>query len=922
MEIETTFLDWNAPALPAAVDQLIQLYQSDDVIDLSHVLTVFPGSQAGRRFLELLAEKTNGRASPPRILTVGTLPEFLYELKKAFASSLTQNLAWSEALRAIPRDRLEIVIPQPPDEMDVDAWLNLGELIRRQHRELATDRLDFAEVASKGESLEGFNEQERWKVLAEVQTAYWKILDDQELWDQQSARLFALDQDECTTDADIVMIGTVDLNKSLRAMLEQVASKQTQRVRIFVHAPQSEAHLFEKLGNLKPSAWENLTLEIEDQQIQIVDGPQEQAAQIAIELSHLSGKYASEDIAVCLPDDRIIPHVSRLLELQGVSTNWVIEQTLPESAPFQLLECVASYLDADRTDHFSELIRHPDFAEWINRQDLPANWLTRWDANVAEHLQRRTAKILGNSHSAKTARKLVETVRLALKPFRGAAKPLADWSSPLRDFLLKIYGEVDFNPDIDDHRLIIQATQMIHNACLEHGKIPEALAPVVSASQAIKMTLSQIRGEFLSSTAKEDAIHLSGWLDMPLDDAPVALITSMNEGFVPSAVNHDLFLPNRLRTHLEIEDNARRYARDAYALSVVLHSREHVRLIAAKRDVRKEPLTPSRLLFATHPQKIAERVVKFFDEDHFSKPQVIGISTNRDESDFNIPRPAAMEEPKRSFRVTEFKDYITSPYRYYLRNVLGLGEVYDQVVELDPAGFGSLIHDVLQRFGLSDQANQTDPLQISKYLNQQLDELVEHRYGSDPLFPVFIQVEQIRHRLNIFAEWQASWVRQGYEIRFTEIGFRRNAQLDMLDGTSITLRGRIDRVDYNKARDEWVIFDYKTSDRGSSPDQTHRKQNEWVDLQLPLYRHLAKPFGVEGNVRLGYITLPRTTTQIREQIADWSESDLLEADERTREIAGSIIREEFWVELDQPVRWFQEFSGICQDGVFDREAIL
>ncbi|MDA7528057.1 hypothetical protein N8590_03630, partial [bacterium] len=90
----------------------------------------------------------------------------------------------------------------------------------------------------------------------------------------------------------------------------------------------------------------------------------------------------------------------------------------------------------------------------------------------------------------------------------------------------------------------------------------------------------------------------------------------------------------------------------------------------------------------------------------------------------------------------------------------------------------------------------------------------------------------------------------------------------------------------------------------------------------PLYRHLAKPFGVEGNVRLGYITLPRTTTQIREQIADWSEAELLEADERTREIAGSIIREEFWVELDQPVRWFQEFSGICQDGVFDREAVL
>ena len=595
---------------------------------------------------------------------------------------------------------------------------------------------------------------------------------------------------------------------------------------------------------------------------------------------------------------------------------------LPESGPFRLLDCVSNYLDSRRTDQFSELIRHPDLSEWLHHQDLPANWLTRWDENVADHLQRRTIKVLGKGHAANASRKLVDVVNKLLRPFQSNTKVLADWSEFIKEFLLEIYSQREFRPDVDDDRLVVQATQMIHDACLEHSKIPESLAPVVSAAQAIKLTLKQVRGEFLSASSNEDAVHLSGWLDMPLDDAPVALVTSVNEGFIPSAVNHDLFLPNRLRTHLGIEDNTKRYARDAYALTVVLNSREYVRLIAAKRDVRKEPLTPSRLLFATSGEQIARRVIKFFDEETLTKPQVLGVKSSRDESDFNIPRPKPLVTPKTSFSVTEFKNYMVSPYRYYLNNILKLRECSDQVIELDPAGFGSLIHDVLERFGNSDQTQQTDPLQISKYLNQQLGELVEARYGSDPLFPVHVQVEQIRHRLSVFAEWQAQWAQQGWQIRHTEIGLKKNVQFDMLDGTFITLRGRIDRVDYHPDRDEWIIFDYKTSDRGTSPEQTHRQQGEWIDLQLPLYRHLAKPFGVQGKVRLGYITLPRTTTQIREQIADWSEAELLEADEKTRQVAGSIIRQEFWVELDKPVRWFQEFSGICHDGVFDREAVL
>ena len=44
-------------------------------------------------------------------------------------------------------------------------------------------------------------------------------------------------------------------------------------------------------------------------------------------------------------------------------------------------------------------------------------------------------------------------------------------------------------------------------------------------------------------------------LELHLDDAPVAVITGMNEPFVPQAINAHAFLPNSLRTKLGIEDN-------------------------------------------------------------------------------------------------------------------------------------------------------------------------------------------------------------------------------------------------------------------------------------------------------------------------------------------------------------------------------
>lgn len=921
------FLDWNLPALPQVVDDLIRRFRSSEEgsevreLDLSQVIAVFPGRQAGRRFLELLVEKTAGRCLPPQVLTVGSLPELLYEPKQPFASALTQTLAWADALRSTPRAELEVIVPQPPPDEDLDAWMNLGELLARQHRELAADRLNFADVATLGKSLEGFHEQPRWRALSAVQRRYLAILDDLGLWDQQTARLYAIDYQECTIEHDIILVGAVDLTRTLRDMLLQVAG----HVQVYVHAPEALADCFDELGVLIPAAWSEQEIPLTAEQVLVVDGPEEQAQQVALELEACCDRFGIDDLSICVPDDRIVPHLTRLLNEFEIETNWLIGQRLPASGPYRLLRALADYLDHQRTDQLSELLRHPDLTDWINVQPkVRFDWLKRWDESVCEHLQVFANPQTIKQHSNPQIQQLFQALRDLFKPFQtNQGRPLHEWAQPVHQFLSRVYSHRSFDTEQTEDRFTVQALKLIRDTCLAQAETPADLMPATTAAQALRMILDQLTGEFLPATLHPAGVHLSGWLDLPLDDAPVAIVTSMNEGLIPSAVNHDLFLPNRLRAHLGIEDNQRRYARDAYALQVVIHSRPVVKLIAARRDVQKEPLVPSRLLFATDAEQVAERVLRFFGESPTTRPSLVtGLSTSRTDHDFKVPQPVLQSEPKRSFAVTEFREYLASPYRYYLNRILGLRSLSDAVVELDPSSFGSLMHAVLQAFGESDEAEQTHPGQIAKFLKSELSRQIREQFGTQPLLPIHIQAEQIRQRLEHFAEWQAEWRRAGWCIRFTEYGYNQNVDFKLHDGSLITLKGRIDRIDFNEQSGAWTILDYKTGESAKDPDKNHRSQGQWTDLQLPLYRHLAAPLGVKGNVQLGYITLPRDPAEIRERIADWSTEDLMAADDVAREIAAEVIKQNFWVEQDRPPNWTDDFAGICQDGVFGQEVYL
>ncbi len=416
-----------------------------------------------------------------------------------------------------------------------------------------------------------------------------------------------------------------------------------------------------------------------------------------------------------------------------------------------------------------------------------------------------------------------------------------------------------------------------------------------------------------------------GWLDLPWDDAPALVVTGMNEGIVPTSQNPDAFLPNSVRRAMNLDDNDRRLARDAYALSVLAASRKELRLILGRRTAENDPLAPSRLLFACDNHELPERVERLFATPKSLRNRVRiadGLSPGGAVVPYAVPKPLPLAEPVTSMRVTEFSAYLECPYRYYLGYRLGLASPLATAEELPPNAFGDVLHDVLEEFGKSKSINRlADPARIFEFLSDELTKQAARKFGRHPLPAVRIQIEQARWRLKGFADWQAKWASQGWEICFAEESIKDDRAFLEVDRAKMFLRGRIDRIDVRErgGRLEIAILDYKTSDSGASPEEKHRdKEGRWTDLQLPLYRHLMRAIDhlpESEHVRLGYIVLPKNPQAIGERLAEWTGTDLEDADEAASEVIRDVRRETFWPPKPNP-RYFAEFSAICQDDLF------
>ena len=432
----------------------------------------------------------------------------------------------------------------------------------------------------------------------------------------------------------------------------------------------------------------------------------------------------------------------------------------------------------------------------------------------------------------------------------------------------------------------------------------------IGVSEGWSLLSSFASSSYCNPHLRENVIELLGWLELHLDDAPHCIILGCNEHKLPETLNADRFLPNSLREQLGLNSNRTRLSRDCFLMFSLLHSKRSILLTMGKQTLRGETLLPSRVLLKRTPQQQLPFLTTFFHQTETSSDEHQEHKVASPALQFPSP-PQAPLDPIKSMSVTSFGYYLQCPYQFYLRHIKKLQDLHDQSQEMDPLSFGSYLHHLLYYFGNTPEfAELTDEKAIAAALLSLQEESSTRYFGKNAKPAVFIQLEQIKHRLFEFARWQSAWRSEGWKI--IDVEHELKFALSLPPHSQMLVRGIIDRIDYNSRTGEWALLDYKTGDRAVTPQQKYNSLKSsatstgvvsrgWKDLQLPLYRHyllnsslLSDTRKKQPTIYVGYASLCKESHESRIALADWGENEYNDALELAHEIAFAVQQNLFW----------------------------
>jgi len=202
---------------------------------------------------------------------------------------------------------------------------------------------------------------------------------------------------------------------------------------------------------------------------------------------------------------------------------------------------------------------------------------------------------------------------------------------------------------------------------------------------------------------------------------------------------------------------------------------------------------------------------------------------------------------------TRLETYASCPFKYFLTAILGLKRfpAPEEILRLQPLERGTIVHDLL--FGFYREVGKQIPgpfqlAQIDTYGKVLVDigdrvfsEAEAAGFTGAPLLWEIDRQEILEDlKLYIKREGEASseWIPTHFEIRFGYQGPRSKARcsaeaisLNLEEGSTVSFRGRIDRVDFSRDGSHLRVIDYKSGIVEGQPDGF----SGGTALQLPLY---------------------------------------------------------------------------------------
>lgn len=925
-----TLPDDPAPMRALARSVLDAARTAHGIADASEALVVVPASRARRSFERHLFELARERglaAVAPQVVTPGALLSRLVVPEGRSLGPVGDRVSWLAAIARCDPRVVAALFPeaqegQGPDDRSREA---VASRVATLARDCAAAGKTFAEVAAHLQQHLPDSDMPdavmaRWRALVAVSDERRALLEASGAIDAGIAAIEALRTGALhaggirrvhlfLADPDPVQ------RQALRALCERGVD-----VRSMVHAG-AEALPAALDGDGCPSheAWSRVGLEVPTELILRADSPADQAAAVMDAIALVPAPRRTNEIAVSVPDPAVANEVSLRLPSWGMPVSAPPGRSAADGPIGLLLGAIAEWLGSRSCESLGALVRAVEVEAWLESSGMKAPMQA-----VAEFAARSGARTVPEPRrhaSTELVDDLCAAVDRLLAPVAGARDSF-EVASALRSVLGTLVRPQG------------QAARDAGAAALaaidELETMPEALASGPTPAGWVRLVRDAMAGTVLPSAGAEDGVELMGWLEAGIDDAPHLVLTAMNEGTVPEGLTIDPWLPDSVRERLGMQCARRRQARDAWILHGLLRRKRSVRLVTGRLNAEGERLRPSRLLLGQRGAALAQRVLWLCDEHAGDSQAARWQAAAPANGLFGPSLEPEGSAPIDRISVTSFRDWFASPALFRLKRDprIKLNEPGGPATELDPMGFGSLVHAALEAWGkveaertAAGKPPTTDQDRIERDVLSAFERIRRGQFVPQVRGAYEVQFALAIERLRAFARVQAGWAGLGWSVVGTELVFDTFGgaiPAPLIGPARVRLVGRIDRVDVHPELGH-AALDYKTSSAAEAPEASHQqpKTKRWLDLQLPLYRVLLRSHGIEvPPAQLGYFALPSNPSDAQVLLAEqWDEAFALEAEAEARRIAALVEAGDFSGPDERPSRQDDPFAVVFCDGM-------
>lgn len=905
--MERVFLGWQRPFLTEAVTWLLERRD-----ELPGMLVVVPTAQSGRRLREALAESA-GALLAPKVVTPGS---FLQTRDDEAAADWIDQVAWVEILENVTDwTPYEALFSEPPGEGQNWAGGLAQEMVRLRHSLQENGLL----LSSAARILRETVEAERWQALAELEELVERKLKS---WGWKSrSRMLAEGLQLPAGISKIVLAGVAEMPP----LVERAWLSGQQSLTVLIGAPEDEAHEFSTIGRPLPT-WSLRPLPWPDGSVQVVADPRQQAVVALRVIAEM--KTPSNEVALGSADSEVGDELARTFTREGwpafhpaatvmtgglahwfkIWCEWLADPTLATMASLLALPETGVLVAGKRAQKARRLAELRD----------------RWMIARTEDLQRRMkSEVFRNEREKKSTDELCKAAE-ALESWRGSLQG-ENASSALTRLLVTLART---GP----------TTEETANAMTEW--LAEAAPLMEQVKRGARFWIELMLSELPSPTPLPPdgrVIDVQGWLEIYHEPGRHLVLCGMNDGKVPARSGGEPWLSEASRERLGLIKDADRAARDAFLYQSMVEARRaggRVDVICGKSGAGGESLLPSRLLLAARREELPGRVKLLFKEVEVPEAGL------RWHADWKW-KPRTVEAPLR-LNVTSLGDYLTCPFRYYLKHVVRMQSPETGRGEWNARDFGNAAHEVLERWGRDTEARELEkPSAIHEWLSAELDRVVGEWFGKRVPLAVRIQTEALRQRLLWLAKVQATNRLDGWEV----VDVERKVELPVGEAWIIA---KIDRIDRHRETGRLRVLDYKTG-TVKGVEEAHRKKLSsssvlpmhlepecpavyasedkgktsnflWLNLQLPLYAAALVARG-EPLPTPCYFTIPSTEADV--EIHEWARFETADLDAALTcadWVATQIANGIFWPPAEKVIHddYAVLAAGRTFEEIFDR----